>query len=163
MFRASKNRFETTSTVAAFFQVPRRIRNLSAPAAKARLAVLAISSLFVPIVFSESSAAQSAVLEANDSSISATAPMLQNQEIYIRPTHRVIAGNYAFDTFGPYPISGAVLAAGINQLDNSPPEWNQDAAGFGKRVGSNFGIAAIGTTTRYSLAEVFREDAHAQA
>jgi len=30
--------------------------------------------------------------------------------------------------------------------------------GFGKRFGSDFGIAAIGTSTRYGLAEAFRED-----
>ena len=40
----------------------------------------------------------------------------------------------------------------------TPPEWGQGAEGFGKRFGSNFGIAAIGTTTRYGLAEAFRED-----
>jgi hypothetical protein len=66
--------------------------------------------------------------------------------------------NYAFDAFGPYPIVGAGVAAGINQWSNSPPEWGQGVSGFGKRFGSDFGIAAIGTSTRYGLAEAFRED-----
>jgi hypothetical protein len=61
-------------------------------------------------------------------------------------------------TFGPYPIVGAVLAAGVNQLSNVSPEWNQGAAGFGKRFGSDLGIAAVGTTTRYALAGAFKED-----
>jgi hypothetical protein len=65
---------------------------------------------------------------------------------------------YAFDAFGPYPIAGAAFAAGINQWSNAPPEWGQGAEGYGKRLGSDFGIAAIGTTTRYGLAEAFRED-----
>jgi hypothetical protein len=39
------------------------------------------------------------------------------------------------------------------------PEWGQGAGAFGERFGSNFGIAAITTTTRYGLAKAFREDA----
>jgi hypothetical protein len=77
---------------------------------------------------------------------------------YVRPTERTKVNNYAFDAFGPYPIVGAAFAAGINQWGNSPPEWGQGAEGYGKRLGSDFGIAAIGTTTRYGLAEAFRED-----
>jgi len=77
---------------------------------------------------------------------------------YVRPTERTKVSNYAFDAFGPYPIAGAGVAAGINQWSNAPPEWGQGARGFGKRFGSDFGIAAIGTSTRYGLAEAFRED-----
>jgi hypothetical protein len=77
---------------------------------------------------------------------------------YLRPAQRTKIGNYAFDAFGPYPIVGAGLAAGINQLSNAPPEWRQGALGYAKRFGSDFGIAAVGTTTRYGLAEAFRED-----
>ena len=77
---------------------------------------------------------------------------------YVRPTERTKVSNYTFDAFGPYPVAGAGVAAGINQWTNSPPEWGQGAEGFGKRFGSDFAIAAIGTTTRYGLAEAFRED-----
>jgi hypothetical protein len=77
---------------------------------------------------------------------------------YVRPTERTKVNNYAFDAFGPYPFVGAGVAAGINQWSNAPPEWNQGAEGFGKRYGSDFAIAAIGTTTRYGLAEAFKED-----
>ena len=78
---------------------------------------------------------------------------------YTRPTQRTMIANYGFDAFGPYPIAGAGIAAGINQLSNAPPEWQQGALGYGKRYGSDFGIAAIGTTARYGLSEAFREDA----
>ena len=77
---------------------------------------------------------------------------------YVRPTQKTMVINYTFDAFGPYPIAGAAFAAGINQLSNAPPEWNQGAEGFGKRFGSDFAIAAIGITTRYALAEAFKED-----
>jgi hypothetical protein len=66
--------------------------------------------------------------------------------------------NYVFDAFGPYPIVGAALAAGVNQMTNAPPEWNQGIKGYSRRFGSNFGIAVVGTSTRYGLAEALKED-----
>jgi hypothetical protein len=79
--------------------------------------------------------------------------------VYERPTERTKINNYLFDAFGPYPIVGAGVAAGIDQWSNAPPEWHEGAEGFGKRFGSDFAIAAVGTTTRYGLSEAFREDA----
>jgi hypothetical protein len=78
--------------------------------------------------------------------------------MYTRPTQRTKLRNYAFDTFGPYPIAGAAFAAGIGQASNTHPEWRQGAEGFTKRIGSDFGIAAVSTTTRYGLAQAFKED-----
>jgi hypothetical protein len=77
---------------------------------------------------------------------------------YIRPTEKIKLHNYFFDTFGPYPIVGAAFAAGINQAERTPPEWELGAEGYGKRFGSNFAIATVSTTTRYALAKAFRED-----
>ena len=77
---------------------------------------------------------------------------------YVRPTHRTKAYNYLVDAYGLYPIVGAASAAGINQMSNAPPEWRQGAEGFNKRFGSNFAIAAVATTTRFGLAEAFKED-----
>ncbi|HKB97342.1 MAG TPA: hypothetical protein VKD23_01015 [Terriglobales bacterium] len=77
---------------------------------------------------------------------------------YTRPTAKTRLHNYVFDMIGPYPILGAALSAGINQADKTPPEWKQGAEAYGKRFGSNFGIASVSTTTRYALAAAFRED-----
>ena len=77
---------------------------------------------------------------------------------YTRPTETTKVRNYFFDAFGPYPIAGAALTAGFDQARKTPPEWRQGAEGYNKRVASDFGIAAVGTTTRYALAEVFKED-----
>jgi len=77
---------------------------------------------------------------------------------YVRPTEKTRLHNYVFDAFGPYPTVGAAIAAGINQAYNTPPEWGQGAAGYARRFGSDFGIAAVTTTTRYTLAHVFHED-----
>lgn len=101
---------------------------------------------------------QSLTSDAGASTETAIAPSSQSVLIYTRPTHRVMVANYLFDAYGPYPIAGAVLTAGIDQWNNSPPEWKQGAGGFGKRLGSDFATAAAGTTTRYALSEVFRED-----
>jgi hypothetical protein len=77
---------------------------------------------------------------------------------YQRPTQRTLASNYAFDAFGPYPIVGSAVAAGINQFGNAPPEWHQGVKGYSRRLGSDFGIVVVGTTTRYALAEALKED-----
>jgi hypothetical protein len=77
---------------------------------------------------------------------------------YTRPTQTTKLRNYLFDAFGPYPIVGAGFVAGINQVYNTPPEWKQGAGGYSKRFGSDLGIAAVSTTTRYALAEALRED-----
>jgi hypothetical protein len=78
---------------------------------------------------------------------------------YVRPTTEMKLHSYLFDAFGPYPIAGATLAAGINQAGNAPPEWKQGVAGYSKRFGSDFGINGITITTRYALAQALHEDA----
>lgn len=77
---------------------------------------------------------------------------------YSRPTQRTMVRNYVFDAFGPYPVVGAGIAAGISQISNSPPEWHQGAEGYAKRYGADFGRAATTTTVRYALSEALKED-----
>jgi hypothetical protein len=77
---------------------------------------------------------------------------------YVKPDFGQRFHNYLFDSFGPYPLIGAGIAAGINQANNTPPEWGQGMQGFGYRYASNFGINLTATTVRYGLAEILRED-----
>jgi hypothetical protein len=77
---------------------------------------------------------------------------------YRRPREKIKLRNYLFDTFGPYAIVGSGILGAINMADRTPPEWGQGAEAYGERVGSDFGIAMVTTTTRYALAKVFRED-----
>jgi hypothetical protein len=100
-----------------------------------------------------------AVTDSGDSlgAVASTTPA-QLDVKYVRPTEKTRLRNYFFDAFGPYPIAGAAIAAGINQADNTPPEWKQGAEGYSKRFGSNFVIAGVSTTTRYALARAFGED-----
>jgi hypothetical protein len=91
-----------------------------------------------------------------DLSVSTASP--QPDLTYVRPPETTKLRNYAFDAFGPYPIVGAGIAAGISQFQNTPPEWKQGAEGYSKRFGSDFAIAATTTTLRYGLSEALRED-----
>ncbi len=107
--------------------------------------------------------AQSAVGSSTSSSIMGDSPSPaikypQPDLQYRRPTEKTKLRTYLFDAFGPYPIFGAAVVAGVNQSEGTPPEWGQGARGYGQRFASNLAIAAVTTTTRYGLAEAFRED-----
>ena len=78
---------------------------------------------------------------------------------YVDPTPRTVVNHYLFDAFGPYAFVGTAFIAGLDQATNTPPEWKQGFRGYAHRFGSDFGIAVVGTTTRYGLSAVFREDA----
>lgn len=89
----------------------------------------------------------------------ATAPtQVEVAPAYHRPTEHEKLRNFAFDTFGPYPIITAIGSAGIQQAQNRPPDWHQGWEPFGDRLGSAYGIQVVTTSTRYLLAEAFRED-----
>jgi hypothetical protein len=99
--------------------------------------------------------AQSLVASEEPSRITVIAVPAKIDLAYTRPTRTIRLHNYVFDAFGPHPIVGATVAAGF---ERDPPEWRQGAEGYGKRFGSDFGIATISTTTRYALAEAFKQD-----
>jgi hypothetical protein len=87
-----------------------------------------------------------------------SAPHIEPGTTYRRPTESTKLQNYLFDAFGPYPIAAAAIAGGIEQAYGTPREWGGGVQGYGKRVGSVFGIALTATTSRYTLAEILRED-----
>jgi hypothetical protein len=120
-----------------------------------RTMLLAIAvSIAIPVLATAQALAGSGESPGTVATTISTQPDL----IYVRPTQKTKLRNYIFDAFGPYPLAGAAFAAGIGQAYNTPPEWEQGARGFGLRIGSNFGIAAVTTTTRYGLAQAFKED-----
>jgi hypothetical protein len=104
--------------------------------------------------------AQSLSVDAGDSSAAVAGTNSARPDLsYDRPSQRTKIRNYALDAFGPLPIGVAAVEAGINQEDNSPPEWKQGVDGYSKRFGSDLAVEAVSTTTRYALSEAFREDA----
>ncbi|MGH9734375.1 MAG: hypothetical protein ACRD8A_07290 [Candidatus Acidiferrales bacterium] len=104
------------------------------------------------------SASQSAQPAPAQSSPVAAANLPGTPAVYHRPSEREKLRNFAFDTFGPYPILTAATAAGIQQAYGTPPEWGQGWGAYADRFGSNYGIQFITTSTRYALAEAFHED-----
>jgi hypothetical protein len=102
---------------------------------------------------------QSSPSSSNSSNTAVVTPSEQPDLTYVRPTENIKVRNYLFDAYGPYPVAGAAFVAGINQISNAPPEWNQGLKGYSRRFGSDFGIALVSTTTRYGLSEAFKEDA----
>jgi hypothetical protein len=102
---------------------------------------------------------QSLASSGDSSGLVADTPPVQLEPPYLRPTQGTMGRNYLFDAFGPYPIVGSAFVAGINQISNAPPEWNQGLKGYSRRFGSDYGIALVTTTTRYGLSEAFKEDA----
>lgn len=104
-----------------------------------------------------SSASPAQTPPAQSSPVQAANPP-ETPALYHRPSEREKLRNFAFDTFGPYPILTAASAAGIQQAYGTPPEWGQGWGAYADRFGSNYGIQFITTSTRYVLAEAFRED-----
>jgi hypothetical protein len=113
--------------------------------------------MLAPLAKPQSITASGTASTMGDSSSSSPTPRPLDLT-YHRPSNKTKLRNYFFDTFGPYPIAGAAVVAAVNQGNHTPPEWGQGFGAYGERVGSNFGIAMISTTTRYALAAAFRED-----
>ena len=121
------------------------------------IAILFLAALFVALSMKSNAQAPHVDADATGDAETLIAPVA-NDLTYTRPTQRTKINNYIFDTYGPYPLVGVAIAAGMNQATNSPPEWNRGIKGYSRRFGSNFGIIGIGTTTRYALSELFKED-----
>jgi hypothetical protein len=112
---------------------------------------------FVPVATAQSAAGAGSSSNTAAQSFSG-APHAPLDLAYTRPTEKRKIRNYFFDAFGPYPVAGAAILGAVNQAHDRPPEWGQGFEAYGERVGSHFGISLATTTTRYALAEAFRED-----
>jgi len=65
---------------------------------------------------------------------------------------------YLKQTFSPAAAGKAGLGAAVTQATNTPSEWGQGAAGFGKRLGSAFGKHLVARGIKYPVAKVFHEE-----
>jgi hypothetical protein len=124
-----------------------------------RVAIVLLSTAVLPMAMrSQTVDSQSLATPATSDSAATSTVQIQPKFIYAPPTQRTRATNYLFDAFGPYPLLGSAFAAGLSQSSDAPPEWGEGAEGYGKRIGSDFAIAAIATTARYGMARALRED-----
>src|SRR5688572_21236944 len=70
---------------------------------------------------------------------------------YVFPRPKERFNRYLKSMFGPSALIRSAVAAGINQWQDSPEEWEQGMSGYGKRFGSSFGRNAIHHTIVYGM------------
>jgi hypothetical protein len=66
--------------------------------------------------------------------------------------------DYRAATFSPWSVVMPAFGAGLSQWRNYPPEWNQGAEGFGKRVASAYGGSVLEDTISFGVATFDHED-----
>lgn len=66
--------------------------------------------------------------------------------------------DYRSATFSPWAVVMPAFGAGLSQWRNYPPEWNQGAEGFGKRVASAYAGSVIEDTISFGVATFDHED-----
>ncbi len=77
---------------------------------------------------------------------------------YQEPTESAKLHDYLSNAYGPLTLTEGLFMSGIHQATRNPPDWQEGMAGFGERLGSDFGISTVQITARYAIAEVARED-----
>lgn len=65
---------------------------------------------------------------------------------------------HAVRSFGPAPLIGCALGAGLKQVENDPREWMQGVAGYGRRYASIEGYVAVQNALAFGLDSVLHED-----
>ena len=65
---------------------------------------------------------------------------------------------YVKYTFAPKSVPMAAAGAAINQANDTPHEWGQGVAGFGKRFASAFGKHVVHKTIQYPIARLRHEE-----
>jgi hypothetical protein len=66
--------------------------------------------------------------------------------------------DYRSSTLSPWAVVMPAFGAGLSQLRNYPPEWNQGGEGFGKRVASAYAGSVIEDTISFGVATFDHED-----
>ncbi|HEY7338178.1 MAG TPA: hypothetical protein VH639_25040 [Bryobacteraceae bacterium] len=66
--------------------------------------------------------------------------------------------SYAKRTVGIRAVVGAAAGAGVTQGTDTPTEWGEGAAGFGRRFASSYGKHIVGNIIRYPVARLTHEE-----
>jgi hypothetical protein len=72
--------------------------------------------------------------------------------------HKERFREFVMSTVGPVPLLGEAAGAAIEQWMNTPKEWGQGWAAFGKRFGSNLAYNGIRQTITYGGSLAWGED-----
>ncbi len=74
-----------------------------------------------------------------------------------QPPEQPTAGEYVKHAFSPLAAVKAAAGAAVTQATNTPYEWGQGAAGFGKRFASAFGKHLTEKAIQYPVARLTHE------
>ncbi len=66
--------------------------------------------------------------------------------------------DYWVNTVGPGAVASEAISAGFSQWENSPPEWGQGGAGYGKRFANDIAYNAVRNTIQHGTAALLHED-----
>ncbi len=66
--------------------------------------------------------------------------------------------HYLLSTYGFVPAFSASAVSGITQWEDSPGEWGQGAAGYGRRVANKMAFTAVRNTWTYGASTLLHED-----
>jgi hypothetical protein len=67
-------------------------------------------------------------------------------------------GPYIKREIGPKHIAMAGVGAGVNQANDTPSEWGQGAAGFGRRIASAFSKHIVHKAIQYPVSKLLHEE-----
>jgi len=113
-----------------------------------RVALCAISFLFA-----------SAFLRAQNPQIQNPPPENPSTCVEAQQAHDdATPGRFVKRTFGPAGFIMVGAGAGVTQGTNTPAEWGQGAAGYGRRFASSFGKHIVSNVIRYPVAHFRHEE-----
>lgn len=85
-------------------------------------------------------------------------PESSANEVQIARTARERFQDYRSQTFSPWALFTPAVGASLSQWRNYPSEWKQGGEGFGKRLASGFGSAALENTISFGVSAFDHED-----
>jgi len=86
------------------------------------------------------------------------APGRADYKVYVPITEKERLHYYFSHLFSPEAFLRSAAGAGINQAMNTPSEWGQGAAGYGRRFASSFGAYMVQATVMYGTSAALHED-----
>jgi len=96
---------------------------------------------------------------ADRASPEAAPPPVRVQHSVFVPLSQKERLHYYFSrTFNGESVLRAAAASGINQAMNTPAEWGQGAAGYGRRVASSYAGHIVQSTVLYGTSTALHED-----
>jgi len=123
--------------------------------ASAGLALLLASASFAQQTTNDSASDTGSTLSNANAAPEVFVPQTED---FVPMTRSERAAHYARAIIGPQAFVFSAAQAGINQLRNTPKEWQQGAEGYGRRYGSAYAEHIIGQTIENGAAFVLHED-----